>query len=363
MKSIPVGIMTVNEDYFLMNYGSFLQHYALRLVLTRLGYAPFRVLYRSYLRTLARYALTPFLGKGHDRMRRFIRRERFASEYRKLIGPVFELPKKNPSAYVVGSDCVWMTHEPCAFLIGKEYVGRKIAYAVSTAWDLFEDDSVWRSRLQEVDETFAAVAVREEYGRRTVAPLLPHQKVDCVLDPTMLLTHTDYEAIVSGKPYFAKPTLLYYVVNVWTYAALQLDLLEATAKSLNCELKIIGIQGAEDFTPKRYRLDPNPCDFIRAIRDAAYVVTNSFHGIAFSIVFRKQFVFLTQLAKRYGNQNCRQDEVLTKMNLLNRRIDSATVSPESLKNAIEVPLDVKSLDGCCEAERSRCLKWLKDALS
>lgn len=363
-KSSAIGIYTVDTDFFLMNYGSFFQHFALREALRKLGFQPRRIKRRGYWRSLALYILTPFGVWKDRRLWRFWQRGKFVRDYRKLIGPVFERSfNKQPSAYIVGSDAIWMYNSAPAFLAEDRFAALKISYAASTAWDRSSQQDWWCERMKDVGETFRAVSVREEVGRELCQDLMPKQKVECVVDPTLLLTRSDYKRVTSERRIFNKPTLLYYAVNIWNEEDLQLPLLEESAKCLGCELKIIGIQGAENFVPNRYAFDPSPREFLRAVRDANYFVTNSFHGLAFSIIFCKQFVFLTQLAKVYGNQNCRQDGILNKMGLIDRKVSSQDASADKIVEVLNRPVDIDTLEQRHETERTRCINWLKEALS
>ena len=315
------------------------------------------------MRSTVKCLLAPFRVWKSKRLFRALARVRFVLDYWRVIGRLFECQPRNAYAYVVGSDSIWMYENARAFLIDRMYDGRKIAYAVSSAWDNASQCSWWATFMRKVDDTYYAVSAREEVGRKICQPCMPHQRVECVLDPTMLLSKSDYLTLVSEVKYFSEPVLLCYVVNIWSSTALPLELLESTAHSLGCRLKIIGIQGAEDYVPIKYFIHPSPLDFLRAIRDASYVVTNSFHGLAFSIIFRKQFAFLTQLSRVYGNQNCRQDEVLIKMNLINRRIASNRLEANSLLDVLQTPLNLLALDNRISEARALSLHWLEGALS
>lgn len=136
--------------------------------------------------------------------------------------------------------------------------------------------------------------------------------------------------------------------------------LEALAASLKCELKILGIQGADAFIPEQYAVWLSPEDFLRAVRDATYVVTNSFHCMVFSILFHRPFISMTQNG-RTERQNIRQSEILERLELLECRL-----APEGLRSngraVLEKTHDWKQIDAELQSWREASLNWLKTAL-
>jgi len=67
--------------------------------------------------------------------------------------------------------------------------------------------------------------------------------------------------------------------------------------------------------PDKYRIMPSPSEFLAAFRDARYVVTNSFHGTIFSVLFGKPFLSIMQVEAVGTKQNIRQRELLSELGL------------------------------------------------
>ena len=165
----------------------------------------------------------------------------------------------------------------------------------------------------------------------------------------------------SHRQQFKRSTLLYYAVNVWEPNALNLEVIEGVSRSLDVDLRIVGIQGAENYIPKKYALRPSPRQFLAMVRDADYFVTNSFHGVVFSLVLQKRFAFIAQGARRFGDQNCRQRELLNRFSLEDRML-SAHPRAVELEGVLSKSWDVERVTQAIEAERDRCIVWLKEAL-
>ena len=158
--------------------------------------------------------------------------------------------------------------------------------------------------------------VRERQGVELVRPLAPADlPVGLAADPVFLLPQTAYAALLPRTRCFGRPTLVAYIVNWRCAADAYLDELEALAASRGEGLAVIAGQGSEDFVPARLRFDCGPVGFLHAVRDAAAVVTNSFHGIVFALVFGRPFVYVPQRNETGSDQNVRQRELLERFGL------------------------------------------------
>lgn len=229
-----------------------------------------------------------------------------------------EVTKANYTDIVCGSDQIWNPDitegiNPIYFgdILG---VKNKISYAASLG----------REKYNETDETLAAklinkidyVSVREEKSVDYIQKI-SGKKVSCVCDPVFLLEKSEYIKI--AKPIkVKKPYLLVYSVvgnDAMLDAALEF------AKNEN--LTVVEICQSKNRKRKHIQLSSaSPEEFLGAILNAEYVVTNSFHGTAFSIIFEKNFyVFdnkgrgsrITDLLSKAGLTDCMvQGEIQSK---------------------------------------------------
>ncbi len=280
-------------------------------------------------------ALLMSIPEKYMRLQRF---KRFRRKYCKLSDVCwneFDVAKKNFGCVVCGSDQVWNPDitegiNPIYFgdILG---VKNKVSYAASMG----------REKYNETDETVAAkligkmdyVSVREEKSVEYIEKI-SGKKVSCVCDPVFLLERSEYIKI--AKPIkIKKPYLLVYSVvgnNDMLNAALEF------AKKKN--LTVVEICQSKNHKQGHIQLSSaSPEEFLGAILNAEYVVTNSFHGTAFSIILEKDFyVFdnkgrgsrITDLLTKAGLVDCMvQGEILQK-----ESIDYDKVN-ENLKQYIE----------------------------
>lgn len=188
-------------------------------------------------------------------------------------------------AYITGSDQLWnpdildQRMDPAYFLaFGKKIP--KVAYAVSLGRNL---ESQEMRELKELSKNLTAVSLRE-YNKEAVDAI--GRDVHICLDPTLLLDSEDYAGYESGqkeeKPYI-------FVYGFEDTNAIQ-EAISSMCKTLKCRV----INGS----PHRIKLSGNvknihaygPDRFLSFIRYAECVVTNSFHGTAFSIIYKKRFI-------------------------------------------------------------------------
>lgn len=200
--------------------------------------------------------------------------------------------KNNPplaDAYITGSDQLWnpdlldVDFDPAYFLQFGSTGMPKISYAVSTGKELNDAETV---KLGKLADELTAVSVRE-YNAKVVDAL--GKDVHICIDPTLLLDAEDYSSvesdIVETEPYI-------FVYGFENTASIH-DALEAAKEKYRCKV----INGC----PHRIKLgdsvqqlrDYGPDRFLTLIKNAQCVVTNSFHGTAFSIIYHKDFITVT----------------------------------------------------------------------
>lgn len=289
--ALRVGIQTIDRDVLLNNYGSFFQHCALRMVLKRLGYSVFRCESISF-KDKVKFAMLPLLllrvyvfhiaglrkGKTWRGWWRMLLLMRFVLDYWRLIGRVFE-SQAEAGVYLAGGDSVWCSTSRTAFLLDKPHAARRIAFAASSAWEKFSNRIGWTDNVKEAIETYFAIGVREETGAAVIKAIAEPRRIAVVSDPVLLLDSQVLKGMAAPCYAFKRPVLLCYVVNVCRQEDMNLKALKGCAATLSCDLKIVGIQGSEDYIPSEYVARPSPREFLAMVRDAKCVVTNSFHGM------------------------------------------------------------------------------------
>lgn len=287
---MKIGILSL---YLGRNYGGILQQYALSKHLESLGhqvvilnrqYNGGRFVMRMIRRTLKslgvkRYNQTP---RPDYNIQPFIQREFTITSPVSSSKQFARLCKKEGlDALVYGSDQIWRREFELNY--GLDYFGvstpvsvRQIAYAPSFGLDVWEYNSSETARIKESLSRFVALSSREDSGVRLIKENLSLEAT-LVSDPTMLLTAEQY-AQISSKPIQDKPYCFVYWLGD-----------EGSMKKAvgECER----IKGLEVVTINLRTTYPLPSieDWLSYIANAEYVITDSFHGTVFSLLFQKQF--------------------------------------------------------------------------
>lgn len=308
------------------NYGGLLQAYALQQILKGMGHdvvtdrlgvvrklplwnRALRFLYhavqfcilKNYRYYPYRYLFVSFDKESKAKRSIAINTERFVNTH---IDTIDLLTRSNESvidavrqfdAIVVGSDQVWratMSDIPTYFLsFTKAMNMKRIAYAASFGTDDLNEYSKMDMKIaSESIKLFNAVSVREKSG---VHLCRDYFKMDAVhvLDPTMLLSKDDYLKLIEeeDKP-CSENILLTYVLD---RTQEKNDIIQRAGEVLHltsCE------NGAVKYFSNVVESNVSECTYpsvsrwVAGFRDAQFVVTDSFHGTVFSIIFNKPFV-------------------------------------------------------------------------
>lgn len=303
---MKVGILT---QPLLSNYGGVLQNWALQQVLRELGHEPVTLdilpnpgLGRFILSTIKSFVLW-FVP---SRRRKFLRWsttrkplfEDFVHE-RIVKTPVCRyysmetVQREKLDALVVGSDQTWRPMYnigilPDMFLrFASKFKGKKVAYAASFGVDRWEFTDRQTSICASLVKRFDAISVREASGIELCKRYLGVDAV-AVLDPTLLVRKEAYGRLCERIPVSNEQFIVAYV----------LDASEEVDKVIMEESERLGL-------PVR-RYSAGQCaeltveEWIAVFRDATFVVTDSFHGTVFSIVFEKPFRAVVNEARGGG---------------------------------------------------------------
>lgn len=229
-------------------------------------------------------------------------------------------------AIIVGSDQVWRPdYSPCQpnyFLdfLPKYSRIRRISYAASFGGDNWDWSPELTAQCAKLLQLFDAVSVREASGVRLCKE---HFNVDAVnvLDPTMLLDPEDYIAII-GKPKSGRGQLFNYVLD---RSVEKQSIIDAISRKTG-KLSFSSMPELDDSVFNLYgdidkAVYPPVEDWLSAFVEAEMVVTDSFHGTVFSIIFNKPFWVIGN----EGRGMARFETLLSTFGLEGRMIDSASV--------------------------------------
>ena len=375
-----IGIITILK---VNNYGAELQAYATQKVLQLMGYDAEIIDYLFYKnprhkrtrmsRPTARMSLKkhleeklfPIVAQWKARNYRDLQSvrnakfERFHDENTKQ-SECYDMIDKLKSAkldydvLMTGSDQVWnpgiySSLDPYFLKFGDENI-KRLAYAASFGVSQVPDDV--RNYYIEALKRYSAIGVREDNAVNLVKSL-SGKDATLVLDPTLLLNKEQWMKVAKpveelpDKPY----VLIYELSDIPYIKQLAMYISEKTAMPI---VRICKNASPEDKEGEILNIiDAGPAEFLYLFDKAGYVVTNSFHGTAFSVNFGKQFYTVIPLGK---SNNSRQKSILKLMGCEERMLTEGSEMP-----AIE-RLDTNRIVKRLEEERQKSIYFLKNAI-
>ena len=267
----------------------------------------------------------------------------------------------NFEAIIVGSDQVWRPEYSPAmpnyfldFLVDNKSI-KKITYAASFGvdyWNFSERETETYSKLV---QDFNAVSVREDS-----AVLLCKENFNLdttqVLDPTLLLSIEDYENLIDKEESSVLlPSLFCYVLDD---APEKKAIIEFLSTELNLTPNLIDMKIKYKSINKinlNKSVHPSIGNWINGFKTAEYIVTDSFHGMVFSILFNKQFIII-------GNVDRGMSRFTSLLKLL--QLESRLVfSLDQLStDKINEPIDYIAVNKIITKEKKKSLEFLATAL-
>ena len=272
---MKIGILT---SPLKSNYGGILQNWALQQVLIKLGHKPItidvyphpgiKIFILSTIKSILlwfipshRRKFTRWNGERSSLFDNFVRERIVTSHlcryYTMSIVKEYEL-----DALIVGSDQVWRPRYnvrtlPDMFLrFAHSFKGRKIAYAASFGVNNWEFSKGQTSLCATLVKQFDAISV---------------------LDPTLLLAKDEYAKLCEEIPICNERFLAVYVLDPKKDVE---DIIKEEAKKRGLAIKYFSADRNANLKVE---------EWLAIFRDASFVVTDSFHGTIFSIIFEKEF--------------------------------------------------------------------------
>lgn len=270
--------------------------------------------------------------------------------------PVVEedLPNLDASLFVVGSDQVWTLQAGRdVYLARFATSAKKVSYAASMGGlnPSQDDDRLLIDSLA----SFEGISLRERNGFEHVRSIMPGSSVELVVDPTLLMSPSDWRhfanyEIVPSEPYlfvYALGEKTPYMKSIYEYAR---------SRGLKV-LSLPHMQGKYRMNVERYAdilpYEVGPAEWLALLDNAQEVCTDSFHGVAFSINFKKPFAAI----KKGGNPfNNRDDRLKTIMSFGDAEdlVLGDDASPQDIQKAIvgSVAFNYEKLDAIIKQSKN-----------
>ena len=339
---MKIGIITILN---VNNYGAELQAFALHHKLKLMGFDNEIINYLYYknrdyqtekasrplIKTSAKNKFKDFVLKWIDNYSAFrypqlaqTRKERFEAFHRQHTAlsksytrySTLYHANLNYDIFMVGSDQVWNpnngTNLAPYFLTFAPKNTKTISYASS-----FGVSSIDQSLYPQYKEWLSHIdclATRETDGVKIIGDITGREATH-VVDPTLLLSKKDWEDLM--VPYkTAEPYILLFEFKRSAYV---MDLARKIQKKTGYKIIRIcknemPVDSDDDILNIR---DFGPAEFLGLYANASIVLTTSFHGSIFSLIFEKPFYTITPASK---NNNSRQEDLLSRLNLKDRLI-------------------------------------------
>ena len=367
MGTKKIGILTYHTGY---NYGASLQAYALMTTIKKMGFSceiinfeterfvasremfsrkPTRI--KECIKIISRI---PYYGSLKKRQKLF-------DEYTSTClntSPLYRTEEEviaHASDYdciVCGSDQIWNLSQddaPAAnpiFFLNFPKKQKRVSYAASFGkWvkEAPQHEDIFLPWLKQFD----SISVRETSGVEYVRSL--GLTCSLCLDPTVLLDAEEYEPICSERLIPEKYVLLFS----WLCTDDVVQAAKMVARKLNLPLYNIVPPPRAMFKGIKRKLDVGPKEFLSMIKNAEFVVTNSFHGTAFSTTFEKPYVSIVT-----NKPDLRMKSLLEQLGQGNHLVTSDQIDINTLLDT-----DYSKVNEKKTALRHDSLTYLKNALA
>ncbi len=362
---MKVSIITLHRVF---NYGSVLQAYATQRVFEKAGCDTEIIDYITEQRTNRRlfFTVPPFIKNDLLHKSVYLAGKDISVLLKKITFGVFlrkhvHLTKKyitqndliadppKADVYVTGSDQTWNSQynegiDKGFFLEFAPDDKKKISFAASFGKSKLDDAEL--PLTKQYLHKYSAISVREDTAQNIVESM--GLTATCIIDPTLQLTKAEWIQIASKRLIKEKYLILMLLYNEDNGAT---ELARKIADQKGLKLVKISWDIKKPTLVDQLMTHRSPQDFLSLFYYAEFVVTNSFHGTAFSINLEKQFLVVPR-----NEFNSRIESVLRLTGLEDRLVSN---EDDPMKKA-EEPIDYVPVNEVLQQERERAMEFVKN---
>ena len=368
---MKIAIITYHRS---INYGSVLQSYALNKYLRQLGHTVETIdfssdnqqkMYKHYekigsvmsiARNVYSFIYNQAITKKEIRFNAFIDQNIPLTDYRgNDYNGLCKLSSKY-DLFLCGSDQIWNTRcydFDLAYLLKFVEDKRKCcSYAASIGVDSL--DKVSEDLFKKYISNFKCLSVRETTGAIYLEKII-NRKIESVLDPVFLLSDNEWSSISSDEDIKEKFILGYYIGDTDGMRKFG----EELAKKTNSKVIVILKNLRDVYGKNKKEYSTGPKEFLWLIEHAEYICTNSFHAVAFSVIFKKKFwVFVNKSLDRKENPHSRITDFTSILGLSDRVIDGESCEKVNYDKIIDWKSVYEKLNPLIESSKlylNKCL--------
>lgn len=360
---MKIGILTFHRAN---NYGAILQAFSLQRTIINMGhqvelidyhqpyiitsYSSFYLNFKNLKSFIMSFAYSlihfPFVLVKNHKFNSFRNNYMTISAKKYHYGQMF----CGYDACIVGSDQVWngdiTNFDTTFFLSNLDQTTKKISYAASFGKDNLtsKDFEYIKNNINQIQY----ISIRESKGADLVKGIIGSD-IDVVLDPTLLSDFSFWNQFLT-KPKSNDSYILVYMIHP------NIEVLNiANLISIRLNIKVKYIKDSIKKTKYGFKnsMSVGPIEFINLINNADFIVTNSFHGTAFSILFNKNFITVP-----HNTMGERMMNLLHLLNLEGRLINQC----DKLSNDFELEINYELPNRILDVERVKSLNFLRKSL-
>lgn len=389
IQKTKVGIITIYYRSF--NYGGLLQSYALtefinkktKLQAEQISYAaiPAKKTIFEKWDLIKGFSIKALLGKVLIKLdilwriilkpnisKKFTKREQLCDNFRNMVPHSAEVKENDLKAlnkkydvFISGSDQLWNpnTFYSPYFLDFVTDNKKKIAFAASMGVNALSTHQ--EKKLLPLINRFDLISVREKKAKQILEKCIPGMEIKVVLDPVLLLDTSEWNQIAKTLIKDRKYIYAYFLGE----RQRNIRLAKKTAQILNLPIATV------PYIYRRYNgfdhkfgdirlYDAGPCEFLGLIKDAEFILTDSFHAAVFSVIFQKPFfVYDRDLENDTNSMNSRLIDFLEELGLEDRRITREKQLTESKAKEL---IDYQKVYSILQEKRKYTMDFLFHAL-
>lgn len=263
--------------------------------------------------------------------------------------------------YVVGSDVIWKPARVISKIESDAYFlnfteglpCKRIAYAASIGTNDNDVLHPLQSNMKKMVRKFDSISLRENTSISFISSLYGKSVIWCI-DPTMLFDANFYNKLLIENNHSVSH-IAYDYIYIYVLGDNKQAYLMANKLSHIWNIPVICDAPSPQLIEQLALNVQNdgPLDFLNRIKNAKVVITDSFHGTVFSIIFHKDFYTFSR-----GKISIRMQDLLEKLCLTNRYVDSESLALQQFK-----PVEYNDVDNIVNNWRKESVKFLNDALS
>lgn len=294
---MKASIITMTSTY---NYGATLQAYALQEFVRKLNYSCDIIDHMSSGESHKTVKLGDFSRENIKKIPYKWQLERGYTRFENFYAQHMNMTKRYPTVeqlkadlpdsdvFISGSDQVWNPKDPKLNRFLLDFVPDekcKISYAASMGNPVLPDEK--KGIYVDALKRFSAISVREQEAKNMIQPLTDKEvNVNC--DPAFLLNADEWRALECPvKGLQENSYILCYMLHLPAWFN---NWAKKLRKETGLPIVFVGLNGYRPVTHDKYVRNAGPGEFLWLIDNAAMVVSSSFHGNVFSLIFGKKLI-------------------------------------------------------------------------